>query len=136
MEAHMKRVCRVSYFQLKTIRNVQNMLSPEAPERLMDPFVTARLDYCNSILVGIPDAVVQKLQLLHNSAARLVSKTDRYEHITPVLKAMHWLPVRHVLRSSYLPITPCMNWRQRISTIRSRFITQQGHWSPQDQTYR
>jgi len=88
MEAHIKRVCQVSYFQLKTIRTIQSVLSPEALERLVHAFVTARLDYCNSILVGIPDAAVRKLQLLQNSAARLVSKTGRYEHITPILKAL------------------------------------------------
>ena len=105
MEAHVKRVCQVSYFQLKTIRTVQNVLSPEALERLVHAFVTARLDYCNSILVGIPDAAIQKLQLLQNSAARLVSKTGRYEHITPVLKALHWLPVKYRIEFKIIILT-------------------------------
>ena len=53
----------------------------------------SRLDYCNAVLYGLPDAQLQKLQLVQNAAARLVSGTHRREHITPVLFALHWLPI-------------------------------------------
>jgi len=53
MEAHIKRVRQDAYFQLKAIRNVENVLSPEAIGRLVHAFVTSRLHYCDSILVGI-----------------------------------------------------------------------------------
>ena len=105
MEAHIKRVCQVSYFQQKTILTVQRVLSPEAPEKLVHAFVTARLDYCNSNLVGISDATVKKLQLLQNSAARLVSKTGRYEHISPAIKALHWLPKRYRIDFRIITLT-------------------------------
>ena len=75
-----KRVCRISYFQLKTIRTV---LTSEVLERLAHAFVTARLDYYNSVLDGISDTVVPKRQLLQNLAARLMSKTGRDEHVNP-----------------------------------------------------
>ena len=77
MNARIKRVCQVSYFRLKTIRIIQNALSPEALGRLVHAFVTVRLDHCNSILIGIQVVAIQKLQLLQNSAAQLVSKTNR-----------------------------------------------------------
>ena len=105
MDAHIKRVCQVSYFQLKTLRSVRDVLSIEALERLIHAFVTARLDYCNSILIGISDAAIHKLQLLQNAAARLVSKTGRYEHITPVMKALHWLPVKQRIEFKVLVLT-------------------------------
>ena len=78
--AYSKRVCQVSYFQLKTIRTNQNVLPPEA---------LARLDDSNSIPIGIQYAAIQKLQLLQNPSAGLVSKTNRYTHITPVLNALY-----------------------------------------------
>ena len=77
MDINIKRICQLAYFQLRTIRSVQQVLSPDALERLIHAFVTARLDYCNSILYGIPEASVKKLQLVQNSAARLVSKTRK-----------------------------------------------------------
>ena len=67
--------------------------------------MTARLDYCNSILIGISDAAIHKLQLLQNAAARLVSKTGRYEHITPVMQALHWLPVKQRIEFKVLVLT-------------------------------
>ena len=60
----------------------------------MHAFVSSRLDYCNSLLFGVTDSLVQRLQAVQNAAARLVSGTRRSEHITPVLRQLHWLPVR------------------------------------------
>ena len=62
----------------------------------------SRLDYCNAILYGLPDAQLQKLQLVQNSAARLVTGTRRREHITPVLFALHWLPIRQRIQFKLL----------------------------------
>ncbi|KAK2150917.1 hypothetical protein LSH36_382g00010 [Paralvinella palmiformis] len=79
MDVHIKRVYQLAYIQLRTIRTVQQVLSPDALERLVHTFVTGRLDYYNSILYGIPEASVKKHQLLQNSAARLASKTHKYQ---------------------------------------------------------
>ncbi len=54
-------------------------------------FVTSRLDYCNSLYCGISNCQIARLQLV--AAARLLLKCRKYEHITPVLKSLHWLPV-------------------------------------------
>ena len=34
-----------------------------------------------------------RLQYVQNSAARLLTSTSRYEHVTPVPRGLHWLPV-------------------------------------------
>ncbi len=52
------------------------------------------LDYCNAVLHGITDNLLQRLQSVQNAAARLVTRKGRCEHITPVLRELHWLPVR------------------------------------------
>jgi hypothetical protein len=57
-------------------------------------FISSKLDYGNALLSGIQDQLLQKLQRVQNSAARIVTKTSRYSHIKPILKMLHWLPIK------------------------------------------
>ena len=59
----------------------------------MHAFITSRLDYCNSLLYGVPDCLVAKLQRLQNPAARLISRAPTFCHITPI-RDLHWLNIR------------------------------------------
>ena len=52
------------------------------------------LDYCNSVMYVAADGSIQRLKAVQNAAARLVTGTRRRDHISPVLRQLHWLPVR------------------------------------------
>ncbi len=58
-------------------------------------FVSSRLDYCNSLYIGVPQSCVSRLQLVQNAAARLLTGKRKYVSITPVLISLHWLPVKY-----------------------------------------
>ena len=58
-------------------------------------FVLSRLDYCNSLLYGLPQAQIDKMQRVQNAAARLIFKQPKFSHITPVLFQLHWLPIKY-----------------------------------------
>ena len=62
-------------------------------KKLVDAFVSTRLDYCNALLIGTPNKNIQRLQHIQNSAARILLRVCKYAHITPVLKSLHWLPI-------------------------------------------
>jgi len=63
-------------------------------QTLVQAFTTCHLYYCNSLLFGVSNYLMQKVQSVQNAAARLITGTRRCEHITPVLPKLHWLPVR------------------------------------------
>ena len=54
----------------------------------------SKLDNCNSLLYGIPQNLIQRLQLVQNCAARLVFNKRKFEHVTPLLIDLHWLPIK------------------------------------------
>lgn len=60
----------------------------------MHAFISSRLDYCNALLAGITKQALHRLQLVQNAAARVITRTKKYEHITPILISLHWLPVK------------------------------------------
>jgi len=57
-------------------------------------FISRRLDYCNSLLYGVNDGLLKKLQAVQNAAARVSTETGKFDHIRPVLRELHWLTVR------------------------------------------
>lgn len=87
-------VVKTSFFQIRQLAKVKPILSPRHFEILIHAFVTNRLDYCNALYVGLDEKLLHRLQLVQNAAARLLTGTKKREHITPVLKSLHWLPVR------------------------------------------
>ena len=94
MKPHIRSVVKSGYFHLRNISLARKQLTKDATRSLTEALVLSRLDYGNSLLSGISDELLQKLQVLQNSAARLVTKTPRRAHISPVLRELHWLPVR------------------------------------------
>ena len=90
---HIASTCKSSYFHIRAMRHVQSCLPPQLLQTVACSIVTAKLDYCNSLLYGTSNANITKLQQVQNSLARLVTRTRKYDHISPVLAKLHWLPV-------------------------------------------
>ena len=92
-----KRILTTSqsaFYYIYNVRPIRIFLSFEAAKTLIQALVISRLDYCNSILYGIPAIQTNKLQRVQNAAARLLTNTPRFSHITPVMVDLHWLPVK------------------------------------------
>jgi len=96
LDAHVAAVCRSGYryYQLRQLRPVTGSLS-DAAKTLVQAFISSRLDYCNALLHGISDGLMCRLQSVQNAAARLITGMPRCDHISPILRQLHWLPVRH-----------------------------------------
>ena len=93
MNAHVTKVCQAIHFHLRNIGKVRKYLDFDTTTILVHSMVTNRLDYCNSLLVGIPKQTLNRLQMVQNHAARLITLSKRRDHVQPILKSLHWLPI-------------------------------------------
>ena len=94
MKDHIRNQCKAMYFALHKIGKIRKFLDQQSVERLVHAYVTSRLDMCNGLLYGLPYSTIAPLQRVQNSAARLVCCKRKSDHITPILKQLHWLPVK------------------------------------------
>ena len=81
----------------KNISKIRQYLTIDATKSLVNSTITSRLDYCNGLLYGANQSVINRLQVVQNTAVRLITKTPKHAHINPALKQLHWLPVYKAL---------------------------------------
>jgi len=78
------------------IKSIKQSLTPEAMKTLVYAFISTRIDSIrsNSVFTGISGQLLQRLQAIQNAAARLITGARRSQHVTPILRQLHWLPIR------------------------------------------
>ena len=82
------------FAMLRRIRSVRGSVPRPLLVTLTESLVLSRLDYCISVHTGLPASTIWRLQRVLNAAARLVFRAGRYDHVTPLLAELEWLPVR------------------------------------------
>ena len=91
---HISSLTRSSYFHLRRLRVVRRSVSSSVFTTLVHAFICSRIDYCNSLLIGLPKVRLSPLQSVLNAAARLIARRPRYSHIsTFMFQELHWLPI-------------------------------------------
>jgi hypothetical protein len=98
MSTNVNSICKAAFFALHRIGKIRSLLSQKLTEKLIHAFVTSRLDYCNSLLCGIPHHQLDRIQAVQNAAARLVTRSRKFDHVTPVLKNLHWLRIEYRIK--------------------------------------
>ena len=94
MVKHVDHISKICFFHIRNIGKIRKYLTRDATITLVLSLVMSRLDYCNCVLTGAPKSQINQLQRIQNTAARIVSQSSRSDHITPVLKDLHWLPIQ------------------------------------------
>ena len=105
MKEHVSITCKLCFMEIRRIGSIRHLLTDEATCQLVVSLVLSRLDYCNALLAGLPDSLIDRLQKVQNCAARLVTRSRKHDHITPILMKLHWLPVK--ARIDYKLLTLC-----------------------------
>ena len=78
MEDHIKKICKTCHFHLTNISKIRTYLDSESTEAIIHAFVTTNFDHCNAILYGLPKVLLNRLQLVQNRAARIVTFTKKW----------------------------------------------------------
>ena len=115
MTDQVNQVTRSCYAHLRAISKIRKYLTIDAATKLIHAFVTSRLDSNNSLLYGIHDYHLHKLQLIQNNSARLIAKKKKSDHITPTLISLHWLPIS--FRIQYKVLLLAFNCQHNLAPV-------------------
>ena len=107
MKEHINFIGKTAFLEIRCISTIRHYLTDDATKTLVVSLVLSRIDYWNSLPAGLLQSLVGKLQRVQNCAARLVVRAPPHAHITPILRHLHWLPVR--ARISHKTACLCFN---------------------------
>ena len=125
---HVDNICKASAYHIRSLRHIRKFINEDAATSVATALVSARIDYCNSLLYGTSKSNIDKLQRLQNSLARAVMCTGKFGSITPVLAALHWLPIsaRITYKVALLTRVPAQRLRLAHSCILARVLLHTG----------
>jgi len=109
-------LCRACFFQLCQLRQVRSSLTTDTTKTLVHAFFSSRLDYYNSLLYGVNDGLLRTIQAVQNAAACVTTETRKFDHVRPVLRELHWLPVRKRIVDC-VPVTSVASRRHLRSAV-------------------
>ena len=93
------------FSHIRDLRRIRNTLDHKTACTIATSLIHSKLDYCNSLYLNISNQQLNRLQLILNSAARAVTKTPKFHHITPHLKSLHWLKITQRIQYKILSLT-------------------------------
>ena len=105
MLPHISSICKSASYHLRIISRIRKFLSTKTTEILVHAFVSSKLDHSNSLLYNVPKCTLKKHQSVQNAAARLITCSRKYDHITPILKELHWLPISERIKFKIMLLT-------------------------------
>ena len=94
MSHHISHICSTVTFYLRNISRIRRFIDKSACHNAVRSLVLSRIDYCNGLLSTIPSNQLIRVQRLQNWAARLIFQVSRDYPSQPLLKSLHWLPLK------------------------------------------
>ena len=93
MSHHVRTIVKNVNFHLRSIYRIRRYITIESCHHLVRALILSRLDYANSLMLGISAKDRNQLQKLQNRAVRIVFRAERLHPSAPLLRTLHWLPV-------------------------------------------
>ena len=106
----LKKICVSCHYHLRNIAKIRRYLSEETSEILVHAFISSKLDSCNSLLHALPIQLLNRLKSIQSTAARIVTLSKRFDHITPIMFKLHWLRLNYRIHFKILLLVyKCLN---------------------------
>ena len=102
---HITKKCQLAMVNFMHIRSIQHLLDTNTTASLCLSLCISHIDYCNSLLYGIPQASLKKLQRVQNMCACLGLRRSKTDSATSCLRDLHWLPVKQRIHYKILTLT-------------------------------
>ena len=102
MSKFVARKVSESMYHLKTISKIRKYLNRQSAQILVQAMVLSRLDYCNSLLVGISKDPLRRLNTVQHYAARVICRAPYTQNASPLMFQLHWLPVEFRIKFKVL----------------------------------
>ena len=116
-----RSVARLFMDCISKARQIWKFLSPESRKTLVHVFVTSRLDYCNSLLFGVPKFQTDRFRNVINSSARLILRVPKFDHIPFALFHLYWLPVAYRVHFKLLLLVPKLFTIKAHNTLKNTY---------------
>ena len=105
MDQHSSSVLRTCFLQLRELRHIRNFILKFAVITIANAFIHFCINYCNILFYRLPKNSLHCLPKVQSSVARIVTRISLSLHITPILKVLHWLPVKYRINFKLCCIT-------------------------------
>jgi hypothetical protein len=105
MHEQISKIVKTCFFHIRSLSKARPYLTQKAACHVAVSLILSKLDYCNSLLANLPQTEIKRLQAVQNAAARVVTKSKKSDHISPVLSKLHWLPVQERINHKVLSST-------------------------------
>ena len=102
---HISQTCRACFHHIRDLRRIRKSLTLDLAKKIAVALVISKLDYCNSLFHNMPEKDIARLQRIQNCLARVVTKAPRFSRSVPILKRLHWLPVKFRIHFKICAIT-------------------------------
>ena len=103
---HISQTCRACFHHILDLRRIRKSLFLDLAKQIAVALVvSSKLDYCNSIFHNMPEKDIARLQRVQNCLARVVTNAPRFSRSVPILKRLHWLPVKFRIHFKICAIT-------------------------------
>ena len=107
---HVNKECQAAMFNYFNIKGIRRLLDIPTAMHLCLSLCISHLDYCNSLLYGLLDTTINRLQRVQNMCACLILRRGKRDSITQCLKELHWLPIHQRIAYKILTLTDkCIN---------------------------